>query len=88
VCNVSFKTEHFFFNALSAINNQKSAPIYAHTGEKLVSTIIPGDLDIPILSNIHHVWPHFVEAENGSKHLYLLVHGWNKGKFAVLKLEK
>ncbi len=88
VCNVSFKTEHFFFNALSAINDQKSAPIYAHTGEKLVSTIIPGNLDIPILSNIHHVWPHFVEAENGSKHLYLLVHGWNKGKFAVLKLEK
>jgi len=88
VCNVSFKTEHFFFNALSAINDQKSAPIYAHTGEKLVSTIIPGDLDIPILSNIHHVWPHFVEAENGSKHLYLLVHGWNEGKFAVLKLEK
>jgi len=88
VCNVSFKTEHFFFNALSAINDQKSAPIYAHTGKKLVSTIIPGDLDIPILTNIHHVWPHFVEAENGSKHLYLLVHGWNKGKFAVLKLEK
>jgi len=88
VCNVSYKSEHFFLNALSAIGDQKSAPIYAHTGEKLVSTIIPGDLDIPILTNIHQVWPHFVETENGSKHLYLLVHGWNKGKFAVLKLEK
>jgi len=88
VCNVSYKSEHFFFNALKAIDDQKSAPIYAHTGNKLVSTIIPGDLDIPILTNIHQVWPHFVEAENGSKHLYLLVHGWNKGKFAVLKLEQ
>jgi hypothetical protein len=88
VCNVSYKTEHFFFNALTAIEDQKSAPIYAHTGEKLVSTIIPGDLNIPILTNIHHVWPHFVEASDGSKHLYLLVHAWNKGKFAVLKLEK
>jgi hypothetical protein len=88
VCNISYKTEHFFLNALSAIGEQKSAPIYVHTGEKLVSTIIPGDLDIPILTNIHQVWPHFVETENGSKQLYLLVHGWNKGKFAVLRLEK
>ena len=87
VCNVSYKEEHFFFNALSAIGDMKSAPIYAHTGDKLVSTIIPGDLDIPVLTNIHHVWPHYV-SENGSDHLYLLVHGWNKGKFAVLKLEK
>lgn len=87
VCNVSYKSEHFFLNALSAIGDQKSAPIYAHTGEKLVSTIIPGDLDIPVLTNIHQVWPHFVES-NGSKQLYLLVHGWNKGKFAVLKLEQ
>ena len=87
VCNVSFKDEHFFFNALQAIGDQKSAPIYAHTGEELVSTIVPGDLDIPILTNIHHVWPHHVES-GGSKHLYLLVHGWNQGKYAVLKLEK
>ena len=88
ICNVAYKKEHFFLNALSAIGEQKSAPIYVHTGEKLVSTIIPGDLEIPILTNIHQAWPHFVEAKNGSKHLYLLVHGWNKGKFAVLKLEK
>ena len=48
VCNVSFKDQHFFFNALKAIGDQKSAPIYAHTGNDLVSTIIPGDLDIPV----------------------------------------
>lgn len=88
VCNVSYKTEHYFLNALSALEGQKSAPIYVHTGEKLVSTVIPGDLDIPVLTNIHQVWPHFVQAESGAKYLYLLVHGWNKGKFAVLKLEK
>lgn len=87
VCNVSYKSEHFFFNALRAIGDQKSAPIYAHTGEELVSTIVPGELEIPVLTNIHHVWPHYVEAADGSKQLYLLVHGWNKGKFAVLKLE-
>jgi hypothetical protein len=88
VCNVSYKSEHFFLNALSAIGDQKSAPIYVHSGEKLLSTVIPGDLDIPVLTNIHQVWPHIIETENGSKQLYLLVHGWNKGKFAVLKLEK
>ena len=86
VCNVSHKADHFFFNALSPIGKQKSAPIYAHTGDKLVSTIIPGDLDVPVLTNIHQVWPHFVET-NGTKQLYLLVHGWNKGKYAVLKME-
>ena len=87
VCNVSYKTEHFFFNALTALGDMKSAPIYAHTGKKLVSTIIPGDLDIPVLTNIHHVWPHQVTLEDGTEQLYLLVHGWNKGKYAVLKLE-
>ncbi|MEO9891078.1 hypothetical protein [Aurantibacter sp.] len=87
VCNVSYKDEHYFLNALEAIGDQKSAPLYVHSGEDLVSTVIPGDLDIPVLTNIHQVWPHFV-TENGSKQLYLLVHGWNKGKYAVLKLEK
>lgn len=88
VCNVAYEDEHYFFNALRAIDStQTSAPIYAHTGEKLVSTIIPGDLGIPILTNIHHVWPHFVKGADGSRQLYLLVHGWNQGKFAVLKLE-
>ncbi len=88
ICNVSYKSEHYFLNALSAIGEQKSAPIYVHTGERLVSTVVSGDLDIPTLTNIHQVWPHFVETENESKQLYLLVHGWNKGKFAILKLEK
>ena len=83
VCNVSYKAEHFFFNALRALEGQKSAPIYAHTGDELVSTIVPGDLDIPVLTNIHHVWPHYVDQQ-----LYLLVHGWNKGKYAVLKMEQ
>ncbi|MCM4172743.1 hypothetical protein DHD32_14720 [Arenibacter sp. TNZ] len=87
VCNVAFTDEHYFLNALQAIGEQKSAPLYVHTGEKLVSTVIPGDLDIPVLTNIHQVWPHFV-TKNGTKQLYLLVHGWNKGKFAVLKMEK
>lgn len=88
VCNISYKDRHFFFNALSAIGNQKSAPIYAHTGEQLVSTIVPGDLDIPVLTNIHHVWPHYIKSADGKMQLYLLVHGWNKGKYAVLKMEK
>ncbi len=86
VCNVSYKDEHYFLNALEAIGDQKSAPLYVHTGEKLVSTVIPGDLNIPVLTNIHQVWPHIVN-KNGSQQLYLLVHGWNKGKFAVLKME-
>ena len=88
VCNVSFKEEHFFFNALKPIGEQRSAPIYAHTSKDVVSTIIPGDLNIPVLTNIHHVWPHQVKSSDGSTQLYLLVHGWNKGKFAVLKLER
>jgi hypothetical protein len=88
ICNVSFETEHYFMNALSALGEQKSAPIYVHTSEELKSTIIPGDLDIPVLTNIHQVWPHYVTDEHGDKQLYLLVHGWNKGKFAVLKLEE
>ncbi|MBX2816611.1 MAG: hypothetical protein KTR24_11450 [Saprospiraceae bacterium] len=87
ICNVSFKEEHFFFNALKAIDDQKSAPIYAHNGTELVSTIIPGDLEIPVITNIHHVWPHHIHQADGTKQLYLLVHAWNKGKYAVLKLE-
>ena len=88
ICNVAYKTEYYFLNALSAIGEEKSAPIYIHTGEKLESTVISGGLNIPTLTNIHQVWPHYVEKENGSKELYLLVHGWDTGKFAVLKHEK
>ncbi|NQY07894.1 MAG: hypothetical protein HRT71_00050 [Flavobacteriales bacterium] len=87
VCNVSYKEEHYFLNALKAIGKQKSAPIYVHDGKMLKSTIIAGDLGIPVLTNIHQAWPHIVTAEDGTKQLYLLVHGWNIGKFAVLKME-
>ncbi len=86
ICNIGYKRSHFFLNALKPIGAQKSAPIYAHTGSKLVSTIIPGDLNIPVLTNIHQVWPHVVSV-GGKEQLFLLVHGWNKGKYAVLKLE-
>ena len=85
VCNVAYLKDHFFFCPLSKVGKQSSAPIYAHTGEKLVSTIIPGDLNIPVINNIHHAWPHYVTQKDGSKQLYLLVHGWNKGKYVVLK---
>lgn len=87
ICNVSYKSEHYFMNALSALDDQKSAPIYVHDSKNLKSTVIPGDLDIPVLTNIHQVWPHIVKDSDGSKQLYLLVHGWNKGKYAVLKME-
>jgi len=87
VCNLSYKSEHYFMNALEAIGNQKSAPIYVHTSKHLKSTIVPGDLEIPNLTNIHQVWPHIITASDGSKQLYLLVHGWNKGKYAVLNLD-
>lgn len=87
ICNVSYKSDHYFLNALSPIGSQKSAPIYVHTSEELVSTLVPGDLEIPVLTNIHQVWPHIVKSADGSEQLYVLIHGWNKGKYAVLKLE-
>ena len=83
VCNVAFVDGHFIFCPLAPVNKSKTAPIYAHTGEKLVSTIIPGDLDIPVLKHVHHAWPHVVDKD-GKKQVYILIHGWNKGKFAVL----
>lgn len=88
ICNVSFSGEHFFFNGLRPIGNEKSAPIYIHNGEELETTIIPGDFGIPLLTNIHQVWPHHVTGANGTQQLYLLVHGWNTGKYAVLKQEE
>ena len=87
VCNVSYKLEHYFMNALKAMGDQKSAPIYVHTSKQLKSVIVPGDLEIPDLTNIHQVWPHVITAPDGSKQMYLLIHGWNKGKYAVLKLD-
>jgi len=84
ICNVSRaeNDDYWLFNALEPLGNQKSAPIYAYADDHVISTIIPGDLGIPILRHVHHVWPHYHEGQ-----LYLLVHGWNKGKFAVLKHE-
>lgn len=87
ICNVAYSEGHYFFNALSPIGNQKSAPIYVHSGDHLASTLIPGDLEVPILTNIHQVWPHYIN-NNGTKQLYLLIHGWNTGKYVVLKQEK
>ena len=87
VCNLSYKSEYYFLNALQAIGNQKSAPIYVHTGSQLKSTIVPGDLEIPNLTNIHQVWPHIILLKTVQNNC-ILVHGWNKGKYAVLKLEK
>ena len=67
---------------------QLSAPIYAHADGAVVSTIVPGDLGIPRLRHVHHAYPHYVtDAATGARTLYLLVHGWNEGKFAVLKHE-
>jgi hypothetical protein len=41
-----------------------------------------------VLKHVHHVWPHYIrDGPSGEAALYLLVHGWNKGKFAVLKHE-
>jgi len=85
ICNVATLRNYFFLCPLNKVGPQSSAPIYVHTGDKLLSTIIPGDLKIPVLSNIHHAWPHEVTGADGSKQLYILVHGWNKGKYAVLK---
>lgn len=88
ICNVSYEIEHFFTNALEPMQNQASAPVYVHSGEELISTVVAGDLGIPVLSNIHHVWPHVVKKGDGETQLYLLIHGWNMGKYAVLKHEK
>ena len=37
--------------------------------------------------HLHHTWPHYVKQADGSKQLYILVHGWSAGKFAMLKHE-
>mmetsp|Transcript_36374 Transcript_36374/g.72396 ORF Transcript_36374/g.72396 Transcript_36374/m.72396 type:complete len:141 (-) Transcript_36374:231-653(-) len=89
ICNVARSDQFFVMNALEPIRHTpaRTAPIYAHDGEALVSTVEPGDLGIPVLKHIHHVWPHYVTSADGKRHLYLLVHGWSAGKFAVLKHE-
>jgi hypothetical protein len=96
ICNVARADEYFVMNALEPIRctPAKTSAIYAHDGEELVSTIEPGELGIPVLKHLHHVWPHYVPApstpdgEDGeSATLHLLIHGWALGKYAVLKHE-
>eukprot|EP00747_Dinoflagellata_sp_TGD_P039113 gnl/TRDRNA2_/TRDRNA2_140070_c0_seq2.p1 gnl/TRDRNA2_/TRDRNA2_140070_c0~~gnl/TRDRNA2_/TRDRNA2_140070_c0_seq2.p1 ORF type:complete len:333 (-),score=57.54 gnl/TRDRNA2_/TRDRNA2_140070_c0_seq2:103-1101(-) len=90
ICNVGHADhdDYFVFNPLLPLTEkQKSAPIFAYADGGVISTVVPGDLGIPVLRYIHHVWPHYAMTATGKKHLYLLVHGWNDGKFAVLKHE-
>eukprot|EP00943_MAST-04B_sp_MAST-4B-sp1_P009419 g9419.t1 len=89
ICNVARTDDYFVMNALEPIQHTpaKTAAIYAHTGERLLSTIEPGDLGIPVLKHLHHVWPHYVTDDDGERTLYLLIHGWSRGKFAVLRHE-
>ena len=50
-------------------------PIYCWAADKVISTVIPGDLGIPVLRHCHHVWPHYVQQADGTRQLYLLIHG-------------
>lgn len=94
ICNVAH-AEHdgyFVMNALAPLDDgktglggQRTAPIYAHSGERLISCIDAGSLGIPVLKHIHNVWPHYHTDEAGVRTLYILIHGWRDGKFAVLK---
>ena len=87
--DVARTDDYFVMNALEPIRETpaKTAAIFAHSGERLLSTIEPGDLGIPVLKHLHHVWPHYITDENGERTLYLLIQGWSRGKFAVLRHE-
>jgi len=89
ICNVARADDYFVMNALEPIQHTpaKTAPIFAHSGERLLSTIEAGDLGIPVLKHLHHVWPHYINGPNGERTLYILCSGWSRGKFAVLKHE-
>jgi hypothetical protein len=88
VCNVGATDDYLIFCPLFPLaKEQKTAPILAYADGKVVSTIVAGDLGVPILKNIHGAHPHYVKDANGNKHLYILIHGWNKGKYIVLKHE-
>lgn len=92
ICNVAHADDHGYFvmNALEPIQHTpaKTASVYAHTGDELVSIINPGELGVPVLKHLHHVWPHYVTGPDGKRTLYLLLCGWSRGKFAVLKHEE
>jgi len=83
ICNMTWEEKNQFWvmNALEPLGTQKSAPIYAWANNHVISTIHTSDLGIPVITNIHQVWPHL----DASGQLYLLVHAWNEGKFAVLR---
>lgn len=88
ICNVTRFEDTFVLCPLAPVtDDQKSAPIYAYADGEVISTIIPADLGVPVIRHNHHVWPHYVTDEAGNKQLYLLVHGWNQGKYVVLKHE-
>uniref|UniRef100_A0A7S3ESD9 Uncharacterized protein n=1 Tax=Haptolina ericina TaxID=156174 RepID=A0A7S3ESD9_9EUKA len=89
VCNVARADDYFVMNALEPIQHTpaKTAPIFAHSGERLLSIVEPGELGIPVLKHLHHTWPHYVTAPDGERTLYLLIHGWSAGKFCVLRHE-
>merc|ERR1712086_186650 len=90
ICNVARADDYFIMNALEPIQHSpaRTAQIYAHSGERLLSTIEPGELGIPVLKHLHGVWPHYVtDPQTGERRLYILVHGWSAGKFAVLRHE-
>ena len=76
----------FFQKPRTGFHPDRDGVIVGHGWRGIfASTIIPGELGIPVLKNIHHVWPHEVPGADGKKELVLLVHGWNKGKYAVLR---
>jgi hypothetical protein len=91
ICNVARADDYFVMNALEPVRctPAKTAAIYAHDGQNLVSTIEPGELGIPVLKHLHHVWPHYIPGATSSDipTLHLLIHGWALGKFAVLRHE-
>jgi hypothetical protein len=56
VCNVSYAAEHGYFliNPLAPVTGaQSSAPIYAYAEDAVISTIIPGDLGVPVGRSLH-----------------------------------
>ena len=50
ICNVARSERYFVMNALEPLRHTpaRTASIYAHDGEHLVSTVEPGDLGIPV----------------------------------------
>merc|ERR1712151_110422 len=67
-------------------SKEKTASIYFHTGERIVSVLDPGSLGIPVLKNLHHSHPHYHPTTG---QLFLLLHGdsssGSEGRFAVLR---